>query len=123
MLLPGVVLAEEKEGPMKRLAVWVTLTAAACTSVATGVDETILVYEVAAETVTCQGEAVQQCLQVRAPGTDAWLLFYDPIEGFQHEDGVSYTLEVARRNVPNPPADGSSFAYRLLRVIDRDPPA
>jgi len=122
VLLPGVVLAEKKEGPMKRLAVWLTLTAAACTSAVT-VNETILVYEVAAETVTCQGEAVQQCLQVRAPGTDAWLLFYDPIEGFQHEDGVSYTLEVARRNVPNPPADGSSFAYRLLRVIDRDPPA
>lgn len=89
----------------------------------TGPDEEILTLEVSAETRSCEGEMQQICLQVRAPDEEKWRLFYDTIEGFEHEDGVRYVIEVARRTVPNPPADGSSYAYRLLRTIERDPTA
>ena len=85
--------------------------------------EEVLVLEVARETVSCVGEMVGRCIQVRDPGEGAWQIFYDPIEGFQHEAGVLYTLEVGRRGVSSPLADGSAYAYRLIRVLSRDPPA
>lgn len=84
--------------------------------------EEILVLEVAAEKAPCVGEMQTMCLQVRAPGEEDWRNFYDPIEGFEHEAGVRYTLEVARREVENPPADGSSYAYRLLRILEERRP-
>ncbi len=49
----------------------------------------------------------------------AWQLFYDPIDGFAYEPGYEYVLRVAERNVPNPPADGSSVAYRLVRIVSK----
>ncbi len=87
----------------------------------TGPSEEALTLEVAAETQPCIGEMRQRCLQVRAPGDESWRLFYEPIMGFEHVEGVRYLLEVARRPVEDPPADGSSFTYRLVRVIERDP--
>ena len=94
----------------------------ACTA-STGVDgqEEILVLEVAPGLVPCVGEIVGRCIQVRTPGEEDWQIFYDPIDGFQHEEGVQYTLEVGRREVPNPPADGSSYAYRLIRILAQEP--
>lgn len=86
----------------------------------TGPEEEILMFEVASERVECVGEMQQLCLQVREPGETEWELFYDEIEGFTWEEGFRYTLEVARRTVENPPADGSSFQYRLVRVVERD---
>ena len=84
-------------------------------------DEEVIVLDVAAETVECRGEATQRCLRVRRSGEEAWTNFYDRIEGFTHEEGVRYRLEVIRRRVPAPPADGSSFRYTLLRVLEREP--
>lgn len=85
-----------------------------------GQEET-LVLEVAPTTVDCVGEMRTQCIQVRSPGETTWRKFYDPIEGFRREDGVTYTLEVGRRTIANPPADGSAYAYRLIRIISREP--
>jgi hypothetical protein len=79
--------------------------------------EEVLLLEVAPNTVACVGEMVGQCIQVRGPGEEEWRIFYDPIEGFERKDGVAYTIEVVRTTVPNPPADGSSYAYRLIRII------
>ena len=99
-------------------------TSAACTaSTAVIAQEEVMILEVAPQTAPCVGEMAGSCLQVRAPDEEAWRLFYDPIEGFQHEEGVRYTLEVSRRTVVDPPADGSAYAYRLIRIIDREPPA
>jgi hypothetical protein len=92
------------------------LMAASCSSTAPA-DEEILVLEVASETVTCQGEGVHRCLRVRAPSETEWRNFYDAIEGFTHEEGHRYVIEVARRRIVDPPADGSSFSYRLLRIL------
>jgi hypothetical protein len=50
----------------------------------------------------------------------AWRLFYNSIEGFTFEEGYRWRLEVERRRVPNPPADGSSVAYRLVRIVAKE---
>ena len=97
-----------------------TLALSGCAS-SVSPDEEVIVLEVAADTVECIGEATQRCLQVRYPGSERWTRFYDSIEGFTHEEGVRYRLEVLRRRVTDPPADASSFRYRLLRVLDRVP--
>lgn len=78
-----------------------------------------LTLYVAAQTAPCTGVGPQTCLLVREDPREAWGLFYSGIEGFTHEAGFAYTLEVLRTPVPNPPADGSSLDYRLLRVLER----
>jgi hypothetical protein len=96
----------------------------ACTSAtAEFAGEELLVLEVARDSVPCVGEMTGRCIQVRSPGEEAWRIFYDPIDGFQHEPGVQYTLQVARREVVDPPADASSFTYRLVQIIARHPAA
>ena len=72
-----------------------------------------------ARTQACVGAAVQQCLRVRSTPDGEWTLFYGTIEGFDYEPGFVYVLDVEVRRVANPPADGSSLAYRLVRVVDK----
>ena len=76
--------------------------------------------EVDAHRVACTGEARTRCLRVRVLPDTSWRRFYDPIAGFTFEEGYRWRLEVERRRVPNPPADGSSLAYRLVRVISKE---
>lgn len=101
--------------------VWlcVIVSAGACAS-AQGGTQDVLTLEVAPHTVDCTGEGPQRCLLVREVGKDEWTRFYDPIAGFEHEPGYGYRLRVERRRVENPPADGSSFEYRLLEVLSRE---
>ena len=80
----------------------------------------VLTIEVAPRTVACTGEAPQRCLLVRTEPGAEWTYFYDPIQGFAYEEGYRYRIEVERQPVPNPPADGSSFTYRLRRVLSKE---
>lgn len=50
---------------------------------------------------------------------DSWRPLYESIEGFEYEPGYSYVLEVERREIANPPADGFPYAYRLLRMVEK----
>jgi len=71
----------------------------------------------------CFGEGRFQCLQVQEGeqlGTDTWFNFFGGIEGFEYEGGFVYNLEVRTRTIENPPADGSSIAYELVRIISRE---
>jgi hypothetical protein len=81
----------------------------------------VLTLEVAPAAVPCVGVGPRECLQVRTERDAPWQLFYDPIAGFTFEPGHSYVLRVAWHHVPNPPADGSSRAYSLLRVLSKVP--
>jgi len=81
----------------------------------------LLSFQVAPHTVPCVGAFPMDCLLVREPGDLDWQYFHDTIEGFTYEPGFTYTLLVARRNVPDPPVDGVSATYRLAAVLARVP--
>lgn len=88
--------------------------------------------EVAAQTKPCSHPLVpdMQCLQVREVQYDDKGLktgtrgefqhFYDAIEGYTHEPGVRNVLRVHRYTVKNAPADASSNAYVLDRVVESE---
>lgn len=92
----------------------VMLLLAGCGSVF-GSDEH-LVLDVAEGVVPCTGVGAQECLLVRARSEQDYHLFYGGITGFTPEPGYRYRLRVSRRAIANPPADGSSEEYRLVRV-------
>ncbi|GHA59633.1 DUF4377 domain-containing protein [Pontibacter akesuensis] len=72
---------------------------------------------------SCQGVGEMKCLLVQEGnqvGSSDWTLFYDRIEGFQYEEGFTYVLRVRVEKVENPPADGSSRKYILLKIISKD---
>lgn len=79
--------------------------------------ERVLTFDVAAARVPCVGEMRRDCLKVRVRPDARWELFYDDIEGFTYQAGYEYSIRVARRAVADPPADGSSFAYRLVALL------
>lgn len=78
------------------------------------------ILEVAPTKVDCVGAFPMKCLQVREVGGQ-WENFYAPIEGFDFEEGSRYRLQVNVSHVANPPADGSSLRYQLVRVLDKMP--
>lgn len=45
-------------------------------------------------------------------------LAMNAIEGFDYESGHRYTLKVRRTIFANPPADASSYTYRLLEILE-----
>lgn len=65
------------------------------------------------------GEGPRKCLQVRFSESEAWQLFYSPIQGFSYEESYAYELRVEVATDPKPPADGSSLRYRLLEVVSK----
>lgn len=92
----------------------------ACQSVL-GPEKIVQVLEIAPQKIPCVGVAPQECLQVRETGQTEWQNFYDPIEGFTFVTGFSYLLRVERTTVDNPPADGSSYSWRLLDIVSQTP--
>lgn len=61
---------------------------------------------------------------VKEPSETEWQkLVMGSIEGFEYEHGHAYQLEVCKTILANPPADGSKYAYRLIKVINDTPPA
>ena len=76
-------------------------------------------------TVDCVGEMEGTCLLVQEGdliGTDDWEYFYyvDSIEGFTYEPGFLYGLIVKKTAVENPPADGSSIRYELVKIVSKE---
>ena len=102
------------------LAALLLIIVPACTD-PTRPGERELVMEVASTRVPCVGVVPMECLQVRWSASSPWELFYDSIEGFSWEAGNRYVLRVARREILDPPADGSSVAFRLLEVLSTVP--
>ena len=107
---------------VRAFAVLVLTIAASCRS-STGLEQNTRM-QVAPDSVDCVGaHGPRRCLSVRElVGGDAWGSwgnFYDTIEGFSHEPGFHYDLLVGKRIIRNPPQDGSSVAFRLIRVVSR----
>ncbi len=81
--------------------------------------ELIHLWVSAQTTVTDNHEALIECMQVKYSLDGSWEpMMFGTIENFQYEKGVEYELSVIRTTLFNPPADGSSFAYRLERIIN-----
>jgi hypothetical protein len=81
----------------------------------------LVVMEFAPYRVPCTGVVETTCLRVRVAPDTTWRNFFGAVEGFVYEAGYTWRLEVERRPLANPPADGSSVVYRLLRVLSRLP--
>jgi len=75
---------------------------------------------VANHLVDCEGLAPQQCLLIKENVNDEWTYFYDHIKGFDYEQGYNYMLEVVVSKIENPPADGSSLQYTLVKVLSKE---
>ena len=73
------------------------------------------------EWVDCVGVGPRQCMQARESRGEPWQNFFDAIEGFDYEPGFEYELVVERHTVENPPADGSSLRYVLVRIVSKTP--
>lgn len=79
----------------------------------------LVTMQLAASTKDCMGLYARKCLQVKMEGNPNWQLFYDPIGGFTYEEGYEYELLVKREPVSNPPADGSSIRYTLVKEVSK----
>ena len=74
---------------------------------------------VAPKKVDCSGVAAQKCYLVRSGPADNWIMHYQDIAGFDYELGFSYRIKVKREKIKNPPADGSTFRYVLVEVLEQ----
>lgn len=74
---------------------------------------------IGAETADCTGVAPMKCLQVKESANGKWTNLYNNIEGFTYEPGYEYVLKIKEEKAENPPADGSSIKYILIKEISR----
>ncbi|WP_082376990.1 DUF4377 domain-containing protein [Chryseobacterium indologenes] len=89
-----------------------------CTTAnAAGADEKTFI--VGPETADCTGVAPMKCLQVKEKASENWTNFYTNIEGFTYEPGYEYVLKVKTEKIANPPADGSSIKYTLVKQVSK----
>lgn len=72
-------------------------------------------------TQTCSNGVMQmECLVVKwTDKQPEWEFLYNQIEGFTYEKGFEYELLVETKTVQNPPADGSSVSYKLVREVSK----
>ena len=80
-----------------------------------GPDEDLLI--VGPVQTACTGVVRQPCLLVKHPGEATWSLFYNQIEGFRFQPGVTNLLRVRVERVVRPAEGGSNVRYRLVRVL------
>jgi len=79
----------------------------------------IKTFIVASQTVDCTVVAPMKCLQVKEKESDSWGNFYSNIEGFTYEPGFEYVLNVKTEKIENPPMDGSSIKYTLIKQVSK----
>jgi len=68
------------------------------------------------------GAGKMQCLYVHkgeSLGIESWENFYAPIEGFEFEEGVMKKIKVKEEKIGNPPADGASIRYTMVKELAR----
>lgn len=95
-------------------------TTAAPSHIEACADETavdcMMEVSVGPERVYCEGSAPMMCMMVDGD------LFYDDIDGFEHEAGYRYRLRMERYDRwpgQAPPADASKYGYRLIEVVEK----
>lgn len=82
----------------------------------------VQVWTVDAQRAKCEGVMTMQCLLVKKPGDKDFNLFYDNIQGFDYQEGFTYTIWVKETlKAPPIPADASMYTYTLVKVIAKKP--
>lgn len=74
------------------------------------------------KTECSSGAGKMQCLYVhKGESLDhpKWETFYAPIEGFQFEEGYLKKLKIKSEKIENPPADGSSIKYVMVKELEK----
>lgn len=89
----------------------------------------IIFLEISPETKACTGVIAQTCLLVReikyndsgikTQVDKDWTLFYDKIEGFEHNPAERQVIRVKRYEIKNPAADQSKYAYVHDMTVER----
>ena len=79
-------------------------------------------FTVASQYGSCTGwtGTTSPCIQVKEEGSAQFRGFSTPIEGFNYETGFEYVLKVRIYDIENPPADGSSKRYVLVKIISKN---
>ncbi|MBK1897053.1 DUF4377 domain-containing protein [Chryseobacterium paridis] len=98
------------------LAIAVVTQCTTAAKVSDGNEKTLIVGP---QTADCTGVAPMKCLQVKENASENWGNFYSNIEGFTYEPGYEYVLKVKTEKIANPPADGSSIKYTLLKQVSK----
>ncbi|SEW09523.1 protein of unknown function [Chryseobacterium wanjuense] len=98
------------------LAVFALTQCKAPANASNGNEKTLIVGP---QTADCTGVAPMKCLQVKEKPTENWTNFYSNIEGFTYEPGYEYVLQVKTEKIENPPADGSSIKYTLVKQVSK----
>ena len=84
--------------------------------------KTVTIY-VSAETrqaTTGFGSTEHECMLVKEKGESSWRPYnFGGIKGFTYEKGFDYELLVTKTIYANPPADGSSFDYTLIKIVSK----
>ncbi len=98
------------------------LVAAACNPSATkpADDGAIKTIYINSKKADCTGVAPMKCLQYREKPDGPWLNWYSDIEGFNYEEGNLYTIEIKETKITNPPADGSSIKWTLVKELQKE---
>lgn len=68
--------------------------------------------------VDCKGLSTDRCLQIKEEGQTDWSLFYNPIEGFEYQEGLFYKIKVEISEVDHPSQDASALRYKLVEVVE-----
>jgi heat shock protein HslJ len=75
-------------------------------------------WYVADAKIACQlGDAMTSCLRIRESEDSNWVNFPWTIEGFTHEKGFEYYIEVSQQKLKFTEMDGPKFTYALSTII------
>jgi Domain of unknown function (DUF4377) len=115
LILPYENLKNMKSTHISKLASLILVLFSACNFGGNQNEKTMLI---SAETRPCQaGEMQMDCMLVKwNKEQKEWGNFSSPIEGFTYEKGTEYELTINEEKVENPPADGSSIKYTLVKI-------
>ena len=65
------------------------------------------------------GVGPQKCMKIDQNDGAGWSYFYRSIDGFSFVEGNSYKISVKVTDVKDPPADGSSKKYELVKILEQ----
>jgi heat shock protein HslJ len=82
-------------------------------------EQRVRIMMIAPEKVVCIGITPMDCLQAKFIWNKEWNNLYSVIKGFDFVPWTMYRLLVLETKIENPPADGASIEYSLIRILNK----